>query len=339
MALKNLFGAIHNPNKYHLDVGDPYVADVYMLPPIRQKVRLTICDATTAQYEGGPSYMPQWTWPFNGLDRGARPRGAGLHRLADHRAEARRERHQAAEGGGREPSYIATAADGPPPRDQRSRADRAGGGLTAMDRRVFCRPPRWLPARVAASRRRATRSSSPRPSSTRSSRTGRSSASCAPASAWSTTGSAATAACARTAAASTTRWSTRGSARRTSIPIEKKPFFHFLPGTLAFSIATAGCNVNCKMCQNWEISQVRPEQVRSDVSAAARSWRRWRAQNQCALDRLHLQRAGDLLRVRAGCGRGGARRRRQERGDHRRLHPAGAAQAVLPAAWTPSRWT
>ena len=46
-------------------------------------------------------------------------------------------------------------------------------------------------------------------------------------------------------------------------PIEKKPFFHYLPGTLAFSIATAGCNVNCKMCQNWEISQVRPEQVRS----------------------------------------------------------------------------
>ncbi|MEJ2720068.1 MAG: AmmeMemoRadiSam system radical SAM enzyme [bacterium] len=46
-------------------------------------------------------------------------------------------------------------------------------------------------------------------------------------------------------------------------PIEKKPFFHILPGSLAFSIATAGCNVNCKFCQNWEISQTRPEQVRS----------------------------------------------------------------------------
>jgi pyruvate formate lyase activating enzyme len=44
-------------------------------------------------------------------------------------------------------------------------------------------------------------------------------------------------------------------------PIEKKPLFHFLPGTQAFSIATAGCNLNCKFCQNWEISQVRPEQV------------------------------------------------------------------------------
>ncbi|MGW8178255.1 MAG: DUF362 domain-containing protein, partial [bacterium] len=44
MAMKNLFGAIHNPNKYHLNTGDPYVADVCMLSPIRQKVRLTICD-------------------------------------------------------------------------------------------------------------------------------------------------------------------------------------------------------------------------------------------------------------------------------------------------------
>ncbi|MBI4165074.1 MAG: AmmeMemoRadiSam system radical SAM enzyme [Acidobacteria bacterium] len=53
-------------------------------------------------------------------------------------------------------------------------------------------------------------------------------------------------------------------------PIEKKPFFHFLPGAMAFSIATAGCNVNCKMCQNWEISQVRPEQVRSSFAPPAR---------------------------------------------------------------------
>jgi len=46
-------------------------------------------------------------------------------------------------------------------------------------------------------------------------------------------------------------------------PIEKKPLFHFLPGATAFSVATAGCNVNCKMCQNWDISQSRPEQVRA----------------------------------------------------------------------------
>ncbi|MBN2008681.1 AmmeMemoRadiSam system radical SAM enzyme [candidate division KSB1 bacterium] len=46
-------------------------------------------------------------------------------------------------------------------------------------------------------------------------------------------------------------------------PIEKKPLFHFLPGSLAFSIATVGCNVECKFCQNWQISQIRPEQVQN----------------------------------------------------------------------------
>ncbi len=46
-------------------------------------------------------------------------------------------------------------------------------------------------------------------------------------------------------------------------PIEKKPLFHYLPGTSAFSIATAGCNIECKFCQNWQISQYRPEQVES----------------------------------------------------------------------------
>jgi len=46
-------------------------------------------------------------------------------------------------------------------------------------------------------------------------------------------------------------------------PIEKKPLFHFLPGTTAFSIATAGCNVQCQFCQNWQISQALPEKVDS----------------------------------------------------------------------------
>jgi len=44
-------------------------------------------------------------------------------------------------------------------------------------------------------------------------------------------------------------------------PIEKKPLFHFHPGTKSFSLATAGCNMNCNFCQNWEISQATPESV------------------------------------------------------------------------------
>jgi pyruvate formate lyase activating enzyme len=46
-------------------------------------------------------------------------------------------------------------------------------------------------------------------------------------------------------------------------PVEKKPLYHFLPGVNAFSIATAGCNMECKFCQNWEISQFRPEQIKN----------------------------------------------------------------------------
>ncbi len=39
-------------------------------------------------------------------------------------------------------------------------------------------------------------------------------------------------------------------------PIEKKPIYHFLPGTASYSIATPGCNFRCPFCQNWQISQV-----------------------------------------------------------------------------------
>ncbi len=111
LGLKNYFGAIHNPNKYHDSIGDPYVADVNMIPELRRKTRLTICDGITAQYEGGPPHMPQWSWPYNGLlvagDMVAldtvgwrileeKRREMGMPSLAEI---------------GREPTYIATAAD------------------------------------------------------------------------------------------------------------------------------------------------------------------------------------------------------------------------------------
>jgi pyruvate formate lyase activating enzyme len=46
-------------------------------------------------------------------------------------------------------------------------------------------------------------------------------------------------------------------------PVEKKPLFHFVPGSGAFSFAAAGCNLRCTFCQNWGISQAGPETVRS----------------------------------------------------------------------------
>jgi pyruvate formate lyase activating enzyme len=44
-------------------------------------------------------------------------------------------------------------------------------------------------------------------------------------------------------------------------PVEKKPFYHVLPGTKTLSVATAGCNLHCKFCLNWEASQVEPEET------------------------------------------------------------------------------
>lgn len=46
-------------------------------------------------------------------------------------------------------------------------------------------------------------------------------------------------------------------------PIEKKPLFHFYPGTNAYSLATVGCNIECLFCQNWQISQSKPREVES----------------------------------------------------------------------------
>jgi pyruvate formate lyase activating enzyme len=47
-------------------------------------------------------------------------------------------------------------------------------------------------------------------------------------------------------------------------PIEKKPLYHFLPGTAAYSIATTGCNLACRFCQNWQISQIFPWEGRTE---------------------------------------------------------------------------
>jgi len=44
-------------------------------------------------------------------------------------------------------------------------------------------------------------------------------------------------------------------------PIEKKPVYHLYPGSLIYSLASPGCNLHCKGCQNWEISQIYPEEA------------------------------------------------------------------------------
>ncbi|MEE4310611.1 MAG: DUF362 domain-containing protein [candidate division KSB1 bacterium] len=110
-ALKNFFGAIHNPNKYHSHLGDPYIADVNVLSEIRNKTRLTVCDALTCQYEGGPPFMPQWTWHYNGIIVGRDM--VALDTLGWKIIEDKRKENGLAslKEAGREPTYIHTAAD------------------------------------------------------------------------------------------------------------------------------------------------------------------------------------------------------------------------------------
>ena len=111
IALKNMYGVIHNPNKYHPDGCNPFVADVNMLPEIRTRMRLTVCDATTAMYEGGPAYKPEFSWNANALLVSQDPVAldhTGWQIIERQRAE---KGWKTLEAEGRQPRYIATAAD------------------------------------------------------------------------------------------------------------------------------------------------------------------------------------------------------------------------------------
>ncbi len=72
-ALKNFYGAIHNPNKYHGNGCDPFIADVVAHPHIRSRLRLAICDATRPQCHGGPPSRPRWQWAYGGILLAADP--------------------------------------------------------------------------------------------------------------------------------------------------------------------------------------------------------------------------------------------------------------------------
>ncbi len=111
IALKNMYGTIHNPNKYHPNGCDPYVADLNMLPEIRSRMKLAICDATTAMYEGGPGFKPEHSWKPNSLLVSQDPVALdyiGWQTIERKRAEMGLKTLEAEK---RAPRYIATAAD------------------------------------------------------------------------------------------------------------------------------------------------------------------------------------------------------------------------------------
>ena len=111
LGMKNFYGAIHNPNKYHDNNCDPYIADLNAHPFIAKKLRLVICDGLKGQYHGGPAYRSQWTWPAATLIVGNDP--VAVDRIGLEIIE--RKRHEVGmpplKEVGREPSYIRTASE------------------------------------------------------------------------------------------------------------------------------------------------------------------------------------------------------------------------------------
>lgn len=110
-ALKNIFGALHNPNKYHENRCNPFIADANAVPFVREKNRLVIFDALQVQYKGGPGFHSQWVENLGGLLLAEDPVAADsvAARILD------RIRGQKGlppiEPDGSLPAYIRTAAD------------------------------------------------------------------------------------------------------------------------------------------------------------------------------------------------------------------------------------
>jgi len=109
-ALKNYFGVIDNPNKYHDSAGDPYVPHCFMIPAIWGKDRLTVCDALTASFHGGPGYDPKGVWRPSCIMVATDP--VALDYLAWFMIEQQRQQQglKPLAQEGRKPEYIYTAA-------------------------------------------------------------------------------------------------------------------------------------------------------------------------------------------------------------------------------------
>ncbi|MFH1220705.1 MAG: DUF362 domain-containing protein [Candidatus Eisenbacteria bacterium] len=108
-CMKNFYGVIHNPNKYHPGGCDPYVADLYQSPLVGGKHKLSILDGLVAVYSGGPGYKPKYRWEYKGLVIGVD--AVAVDRVGLDLIERQRKERglPALAAEGREPAYIFTA--------------------------------------------------------------------------------------------------------------------------------------------------------------------------------------------------------------------------------------
>jgi hypothetical protein len=110
-ALKNHYGSIHNPNKYHSNGCNPYIADLNNLEQIKSKQRLIVMDALKVQFQGGPGYQRRWATDYGALLFSADPVAIdtiGYGIIEGLRSKAGLE---SLKGSKREPIYLKTAAD------------------------------------------------------------------------------------------------------------------------------------------------------------------------------------------------------------------------------------
>jgi uncharacterized protein (DUF362 family) len=109
-AMKNMYGAIYNPNKFHANHCDPFVAELCNHPLIKGKLRLVVCDASRVQVHNGPAFYPAYAREYGGLLVSRDPVALDFAgwKIID---SLRREKGlPALAEAGREPAYIQTAA-------------------------------------------------------------------------------------------------------------------------------------------------------------------------------------------------------------------------------------
>lgn len=110
IGMKNFYGAVYNPNKFHGNRCDPYVADLCNHPMIRNKWRLTVCDATRVQVNNGPAFYPKYAREYGGILVSRDPVALDYTGWQIIEEERKAMGLKPLKMSGREPTYILSAA-------------------------------------------------------------------------------------------------------------------------------------------------------------------------------------------------------------------------------------
>ena len=109
-AMKNFYGAIYNPNKFHGNNCDPYIADLYNHPKLKNKCRLHVCDASRIQVHNGPAFYPKYVKEYGGIMVSMNAVAMDYTGWQSIERERRAMTLKSLKDEGRMPSYIGTAA-------------------------------------------------------------------------------------------------------------------------------------------------------------------------------------------------------------------------------------